>query len=187
MARASVAVFGSSEPGPGDPLYEIAREVGGALAQRDLEVVTGGYGGVMEGASRGAIDGGGRTHGVLCELFAARPPNGWLLSHETAPDLYVRTRGLIERADAFIVLEGKAGTLAEIAFLWALDRAGCLGARPVVLLGGSWRGLVDFLVRNRLLDAQQAAVTRFASSAVEAVEIVTRDLAGHRSDDRGQP
>ncbi len=187
MARAAVAVFGSSEPRPGEPLYETARAIGRELARRDLEVVTGGYGGVMEGASRGAIDAGGRTHGVLCELFADRPPNGWLLSHETAPDLYVRTRGLIERADGFVVLEGKAGTLAEVAFLWALDRAGCLGSRPVVLLGGSWRELVEFLVRNRLLDAQQAAVSRFASSAVEAVEIVARDLAGHRSDDRGQP
>jgi len=57
-AKAAVAVFGSSEPAAGDPLYEAARRVGSLLAGAGYDVVTGGYGGVMEGASRGAVEAG---------------------------------------------------------------------------------------------------------------------------------
>ncbi len=74
-----IAVFGSSEPLEGEPLYEQARRVGALLAAAGYRVVTGGYGGVMEGASRGAIERGGEAIGVVCgAVFPARSPNRYL-------------------------------------------------------------------------------------------------------------
>ena len=49
MRGKSVAVFGSSEPAQGEPLYEEARAVGSLLARAGFLVVNGGYWGVMEG------------------------------------------------------------------------------------------------------------------------------------------
>jgi predicted Rossmann-fold nucleotide-binding protein len=43
-----IAVFGSSEPLPGDPLYEQAYSLGRLLARDGNGIVTDGYGGVME-------------------------------------------------------------------------------------------------------------------------------------------
>ncbi len=66
-----VTVFGSSRPKEGDAGYAEARELGYALAAKGFVVCTGGYGGVMESASRGAKDAGGRSKGgtgTLVEL-----------------------------------------------------------------------------------------------------------------------
>lgn len=171
-----IAVFGSSEPLPGEPLYEQARELGRRLAEAGFAVITGGYGGVMEAASRGAREAGGHAVGVTCAVFSARRPNRWLSEERQARDLYDRTRELIGRARGFVVLEGKAGTLAELAFLWALERAGCLDGRPVVLLGESWERLVDELTRCDMLERQQIEATRFAPSPAGALQVLKNAL-----------
>jgi uncharacterized protein (TIGR00730 family) len=167
-----VAVFGSSEPVEGEPLYLLARNLGRVLAAQGHTVVTGGYGGIMEAASRGAREAGGRTVGVLCDTFSSRSPNRYVTEPVGSADLFERTRILIDRSDAFVVLRGKAGTLAELSFLWALHRAGCLERRPVVLLGDHWRPFLDHLDGNGLLDEEQFAVTRLAGGPEEVAEIL---------------
>jgi uncharacterized protein (TIGR00730 family) len=170
----SVAVFGSSEPVDGDPLYALARDVGRKLGEAGHEVVTGGYGGVMEAASRGAREAGAPTFGVLCDVFRARTGNAWLVETRATPDLYARTRELVERSGAFIVLPGKAGTLAELGFLWALHRAGCLRREPVILLGDGWDAYLRHIVEAGMLDESQREVTHLARSPEEALEFVDR-------------
>src|SRR5260370_15493725 len=72
-----ISVFGSSRPHEGDADYEQARALGRALGERGWKVCTGGYGGVMEGVSRGAKEAGGKTVGVTAEFFQARA-NRWV-------------------------------------------------------------------------------------------------------------
>ena len=174
MASQGIAVFGSSEPLPGDPAYLTAQHLGRLLAQRSWVVVTGGYGGVMEAASRGAREAGGRTLGVTCEIFAEREPNPYLTIRVPTADLFDRTRELIDRSIGYVVLPGKAGTLAELAWLWALDRAGCLEQRPVVLLGSGWESLLDLLEREGMLEPRQIGLTRLASTPEAAVQWMER-------------
>jgi len=173
-----VAVFGSSEPLPGQPLYETARRLGLLLGRAGHAVVTGGYGGVMEGASRGAHEAGAPTLGIACAIFSHRPTNPYLSRVVATADLHERTRELVDRAEAFVVLAGKAGTLAELAWLWALERAGCLGRRPVVLLGDDWKPLVALLEQRGMLEATQIRHTQFADTPERAVEIVEASEAG---------
>ena len=172
----TIAVFGSSEPRPGQTAYELARSVGSRLAAAGFAVLNGGYGGVMEASSRGAVEAGGRCAGVTCEIFGERGGNPYLSEEQRSPDLYDRTRQLIEGADGFLVLPGKAGTLAELSMLWALQRAGCLGTKPVVLLGESWGLFVAFLERESMLEPGQLEITRIAASPDEAVQQLTRLL-----------
>lgn len=172
----SIAVFGSSEPVEGDPLYDQARSVGRLLAGAGHPVVTGGYGGVMEGASRGAVEAGGRTVGVTCSIFREREPNPWVQSRIATADLHDRTRKLIEIADGFVVLFGKSGTLAELSFLWALHRAGCLDRSPVILLGDDWRHVLRHLVRAGILEASQFDVTRVVDTPEEALDTISLHL-----------
>ena len=181
MSPREISVFGSSEPLPGSPLYESAREVGRCLARAGLLVLTGGYGGVMEGASRGATEAGGRAIGVVCDIFPDRSANRYLSETVHSRDLHERTRLLVERAAGFIVLEGKAGTLAELALLWALHRAGCLDRRPVVLLGDRWRALVRHLDRSGQLEAAQLEITHHARNPEEAVIVLRQALPGEEA------
>jgi uncharacterized protein (TIGR00730 family) len=180
-ARSSVAVFGSSEPFEGEPLYEQARNLGALLALHGDVVVTGGYGGVMEAACRGASEAGGRALGVTCAIFPDRIPNHYLGENIETRDLHDRTRELIARSDAFVILPGKSGTLAELTFLWALHRAGCLERRPVVLLGEAWRHLLRHLVRAAILEGPELDVTRVVDTPEEAVEVVNLQLASGRA------
>jgi len=160
----SVAVFGSSEPVEGDRLYRAARKTGAALASAGYRVVTGGYGGVMEGASRGAREAGGRAFGVLCEIFPGRRGNRYLTGSIMTRDLLERTHELIRRSDAWVVLNGKAGTLSELTMVWALQRAGCLNPAPVILFGDGWAPVLDTLLTQGMLDPAQQTVTTIAAS-----------------------
>ena len=73
MARVgpAVTVFGSARTKPDDPVYELARTIGGRLAEAGYAVITGGGPGTMEAANRGCRE-GGRPVGRLQHRAAAR-------------------------------------------------------------------------------------------------------------------
>jgi uncharacterized protein (TIGR00725 family) len=116
--------------GPGEASaaeLESAEEVGAGLASLGAVVVTGGLGGVMEAACRGARSRRGRTLGILPgeDREAA---NGWV-EIAVATGLGELRNGLIVRAcDALVAVGGGHGTLSEVALALKLGR-------PVVGLG----------------------------------------------------
>jgi uncharacterized protein (TIGR00725 family) len=116
--------------GPGDASPEelhTAEEVGAGLAAAGAVVVTGGLGGVMEAACRGARSRRGRTLGILPgeDRDAA---NGWV-DIAIATGLGELRNGLVVRAaDAVVAVGGGHGTLSEIALALKLGR-------PVVGIG----------------------------------------------------
>jgi uncharacterized protein (TIGR00725 family) len=116
--------------GPGEASaaeLEAAEEVGAGLASLGAVVVTGGLGGVMEAACRGARSRRGRTLGILPgeDREAA---NGWV-EIAVATGLGELRNGLIVRAcDALVAVGGGHGTLSEVALALKLGR-------PVVGLG----------------------------------------------------
>jgi len=177
MGRRPIAVFGSSEAIEGEPLYEEARRVGRCLAAAGFGVITGGYGGVMEAASRGAVEIGGETLGVTSSAFRGRRPNPYLSEIVETPTLYDRTRTLIERAHGYVVLWGKSGTLAEAALVWALGRAGSFETRPMIMLGAAWARLVGQLTAEGMLEESELRATRIVKSPDEAVEALSAMLA----------
>lgn len=171
----AVAVFGSADPVEGTPLYELARHVGRLLAGAGFTVVTGGYGGVMEAASRGALEAGGRTLGITTRALAPlrAAPNPYLTQHLEEEGLLERTRELIDRSAGYIILPGKAGTLAELTLLWALHRARLLKDRPIVLLGGAWQAFLDAVRSLDIVDPDQLDITVVAGGAEEAVAFMS--------------
>jgi len=169
MEPTSVAVFGSSETIEGERLYDDARRLGRALGAAGYRVVTGGYGGVMEAASRGAAEVGGATLGVISTVFRARTPNRFLAQVLSTPSLHERTRALIELSQGYVVLWGKSGTLAEATLVWALTRAESLDARPVIVLGDAWARLVGLLTAEGMLEERDLRTTRCVRSPDEVI------------------
>jgi uncharacterized protein (TIGR00725 family) len=120
-----VAVVGPGEASPAE--LHTAEEVGAGLAAAGAVVVTGGLGGVMEAACRGARSRRGRTLGILPgdDRDAA---NGWV-EIAVATGLGELRNGLVVRAaDAVVAIGGGHGTLSEVALALKLGR-------PVVGLG----------------------------------------------------
>ena len=127
VARKIIGVIGAGNCDPETAAK--ARDVGRLLAREDCVVVTGGLGGVMEAAARGAQEAGGLVIGILP---GARPEEGnpWLDIRIATGMGDARNAILCNTAEAFIAIGGEYGTLSEIAF--ALKRE-----KPVVSLG-SW-------------------------------------------------
>jgi uncharacterized protein (TIGR00725 family) len=120
-----VAVVGPGEASPEE--LHTAEEIGARLADAAVVVVTGGLGGVMEAACRGARSRRGRTIGILPgdDRDAA---NGWV-EIAIATGLGELRNGLVVRAaDALVAVGGGHGTLSEVALALKLGR-------PVVGLG----------------------------------------------------
>jgi hypothetical protein len=105
-------VVGPSDGAPAE--LAAAEEVGRLLAERGALVVTGGKGGAMEAACRGAKAGGGTTLGIL--PGADRAAANEYVDVAVATGLGELRNGLVVRAaDAVIAVGGAYGTLSEIA------------------------------------------------------------------------
>jgi uncharacterized protein (TIGR00725 family) len=142
-----VAVIGAGE-GPPDLLAR-AEAVGRGLAEGGAVVVSGGLGGVMAAACRGARAAGGLTVGILPGEDRA-DANRWV-SVAVPTGLGELRNGLVVRAaDAVIAVGGAFGTLSEIAL--ALKRG-----TPVVGLG-TWELDAPIL---RAADPEEAVAMAF--------------------------
>ena len=169
-----VSVFGASGVRPGDPEYAAGVAVGKQLAEAGFAVVTGGYGGVMEAACRGAAESGGQTIGVTAPgVFPGRSgANPWVQHEIPAEDLLERIGIMMKMSAAFIAMPGSIGTLAELIVAWNLAFVAPLAGErfgPVVAVGDTWNALVPALEAQLETDAGLVTVAPDADAAVAAV------------------
>jgi uncharacterized protein (TIGR00725 family) len=118
-----VAVIGEGQPsGPeATRLLDWAEEVGRGLARGGAVVVTGGLGGVMRAAARGAVGAGGDTIGILP---GANPEEAnEFIRTPIATGLGVaRNLVVVTSADAVVAVGGRHGTLSEIGLALRMGR-----------------------------------------------------------------
>jgi uncharacterized protein (TIGR00725 family) len=111
-----------------DVLLDAAATIGAGLARAGVVVVTGGLGGVMAAASRGASDAGGLVVGILPGPDGDAA-NEWVdVAVPTAMD-EGRNILVVRAAHVVVAVGGSWGTLAEIALARRLGR-------PVISLHG---------------------------------------------------
>jgi len=171
-----VTVFGSSRPREGDADYEEARILGRALAKHGFAICTGGYAGVMEAASRGAKEAGGRTCGVTAEFFKNAKLNRWVDQEVRVNTWEERLFELIRRADAFVACKGGTGTLVELAVVWEMLNKTVMTAKPFAVLGDFWRPVLD---RVREVELGHPAPWGEANGRLVYVGATPGDVANH--------
>ena len=98
-----------------EPEAEAARGIGRALARHGFVVVTGGLGGVMEAACRGAREAGGTTVGLLPGVDRSAA-NAYVEVALPTGMGEMRNALVVRCADVVIAVAGEHGTLSEIAF-----------------------------------------------------------------------
>jgi uncharacterized protein (TIGR00730 family) len=151
VKRPAVAVFGSARIGEDHPAYVAARAVGRAFAEQGWAVITGGGGGAMEGANRGAQEAGGLSVGFNIELPHEQSPNPYLDISQTFRHFYVRKVCFVKPSEGFVILPGGFGTLDELFEALTLIQTGKVLDFPVVLFGTEyWAGLLEWL-RTQML------------------------------------
>jgi uncharacterized protein (TIGR00730 family) len=143
-----VTVFGSARFSEKHPYYELARQVGEELARMGFTVMTGGGPGVMEAASRGAKEAGGRTVGCNIVLPEEQKLNPYVDRSVTFKHFFVRKVMLVKYSYAFVVMPGGLGTMDELFEALTLIQTAKIENFPVVLMSTEYyRPLMGLLAK----------------------------------------
>jgi uncharacterized protein (TIGR00730 family) len=172
-----VTIFGGAKCSESDAEYSQARRVGELLADAGYTICTGGYLGVMEGASRGAHERGGRVLGITMNQFKAEP-NRFLTDKVATAHFYERLQLLITRSVGFIAIRGGMGTVTELSLVWNKIQTGVIGPRPLVLLGDCWPPIVREWQKHLAVSDDDVAALDFARTPEEAVAIINEKSQG---------
>jgi len=122
--RPVIAVVGDAKLSETSPAYILTHNIGQALVEAGYRVLTGGLGGVMEAALRGArssrLYAPGDTIGVLPGFD---PDDANQFADVIIPTGLDHARNsIVASADALVAVGGGAGTLSEICFAWMHNR-----------------------------------------------------------------
>jgi hypothetical protein len=191
----TIVFFGSSrlrQQGPMARYYAEARELARLCtewskslppgAQRFI-VCSGGAGGIMEAANRGASDAGGRTIGLNIGLPHEQRPNRYVTRELCFEFHYFFMRKLwfAHLARAVIAFPGGFGTLDELMEILMLSQTHKLDRRIVILLYGSsyWREIIDFdaLLRHGMISPEDLGLFQFVDDPAAALRILQQELA----------
>lgn len=166
-----VTIFGGSKCREDSAEYQQAKDVGALLAEAGFTICTGGYLGVMEAASRGARDKGGRVFGIVMNQFKSEP-NRYLTDKVASDHFYDRLQNLITRSAGFIAIRGGMGTVTELSLVWNKLQTGVIDQRPLVLLGDCWKAVIEVWKQHLVVSEEDVRLLHFADTAEEAVEII---------------
>ncbi|MBS0624958.1 MAG: TIGR00730 family Rossman fold protein [Verrucomicrobia bacterium] len=151
----SVAIFGSTNASPKDPLYyELAEKISEKIVKKGFGIITGGGPGIMQCANKGAQKGGGKSCGLCINLPNESKPNPYIDEQFELNFRYffVRKVMFVRYAQAFVVLPGGFGTLDELFEALTLIQTGKIKYFPVYLVGKDyWKGMLDWLKSTVLL------------------------------------
>ena len=167
MRRPIVAVIGNAEASPLQ--LALAEEIGRRLVDAGMRVLTGGLGGVMEAASRGARQAARYQEGDVVGIVPGADP----ATANPHVDIVIasgmglaRNALVVQAAQAVVAIGGGAGTLSEIALGWQCDK-------PIIAL--DIEGFSGELA-GRALDGRRRPAVLSALDAEQAVAAVVREL-----------
>src|SRR5512137_3122919 len=130
-----VTVFGSARFPESHRYYQLAREVGSLLAKAGFAVMTGGGGGIMEAANRGAHEAGGISLGCNIQLPREQVPNKYLDKFILFQHFFARKVMLVKYSSAFVVMPGGFGTMDEAFEIATLMQTSKIEHFPLIAVG----------------------------------------------------
>jgi uncharacterized protein (TIGR00730 family) len=181
-----VTVFGSSRMHAGDELYSEVRRLAQELASMGCDIITGGGPGLMQAANEGEKVGDvqNRTYSIglnvdLPHEQGANPFVEKLYHHGT---FFSRLHHFVQLSSAFVVMRGGIGTSLEALMVWQLCQVGHLQRRPLIMVGGMWRELVEWGRQHWIGDGASLAnpedldIPVCVDTVDQAVSVIRRNL-----------
>ena len=151
----AVTIFGSARTEPDSPGYQKAMEIAGLFAKNGFTVITGGGGGMMEAANRGAREQGGRSVGLNIRLPFEQQPNAYADMKLEFDYFFIRKVMFVKYAVAYVVMPGGFGTLDELFEAITLIQTHRIRPFPVILVGSEyWGGLRKWIEKSLLAEGR---------------------------------
>ncbi|MBQ9753855.1 MAG: TIGR00730 family Rossman fold protein [Lentisphaeria bacterium] len=169
-----VSVFGSARTPKDSKYYNEAVEVGKQLVNAGYGVITGGGPGIMEAASKGAFEAGGRSVGLNIELPMEQYPNPYQNESLSFRYFFVRKVCFLKYSSAVVVFPGGFGTLDEFSEVLTMVQTGKINMIPIIFVGSEfWSGLVSWfkqqLVDDGMISPGDMDLFKVVDTAEEAV------------------
>ncbi|MBR2855501.1 TIGR00730 family Rossman fold protein [Candidatus Saccharibacteria bacterium] len=173
-----VTIFGSARL-PQDSKYcKMAFSLGRMLAENGHAVITGGGPGIMEAASHGAYEIGGRTIGLNITLMHEQHPNPYLTDCVTFEYFFARKVSLAMSAKVFVFMPGGFGTMDELSEILCLMQEKKMPTMPVFLVGEDyWKGfdrMIGKMIALRLISAKDTGIFKITDHLSEIVDAANR-------------
>jgi hypothetical protein len=147
----AVTIFGSARTEPDDPVYKKAEKIAALFAKNNFAVITGGGGGVMEAANKGAAEAGGTSVGLNIVLPFEQEPNKYSNINLDFNYFFIRKVMFVKYAFAYIIMPGGFGTLDELFESVTLVQTQRIKPFPIILVDSDyWSGLKEWIT-SRLL------------------------------------
>lgn len=175
----AITIFGSARCQKGNDLYDKTYALAKILARNGFNIITGGGGGVMEAANKGAKDGGAKSIGINIELPFEQKPNPFANVRLSYRYFFVRKVMFLKYAMAYIVMPGGFGTLDEFFEAVTLIQTKKMRPFPVILYDSSyWKGLIEWMKEQMLnqgrISKEDLDIFKICDDPQEIVEYVKR-------------
>jgi len=176
---AAVSIFGSARITPENPVYKKTERIAELFAKSNFAVITGGGGGVMEAANKGAAKAGGRSVGLNIILPMEQKPNSYSNLKLEFKYFFVRKVMFIKYASAYIIMPGGLGTLDELFEAATLVQTKRIKPFPIILVGSDyWHGLKAWiqsqLLKNETISKDDFEILQVMDDPEEIVHTVKR-------------
>jgi len=149
----AVSIFGSARCETDSRYYALAEETASHVVKAGFAVITGGGGGIMEAANKGATEAGGTSIGLNIELPLEQVPNKYQTISMHFKYFFCRKVMFLKYAHGFIVLPGGFGTMDEFFESMVLIQTLKQAYFPVVLMCSEyWGGLIDWMNEKMLAE-----------------------------------
>lgn len=184
----AVSIFGSARTRPDEPYYQLAVDTAREIGKAGFSVITGGGGGIMEAANKGAQEAGVKSVGLNIDLPQEQKPNKFQDVSLHFRYFFCRKVMFLKYAHGFVVMPGGFGTMDEFFESLVLIQTLKQAHFPIICMGSEfWGGLIDWvkdvmLKKNDYISAEDMDVFSICDDPKEAAKIIKNF---HKKNGRG--
>lgn len=185
--KLAATVFGSARSLPDDRWYQESQKLGYLLAKDGFAIITGGGGGIMGAANKGAYEGGGESVGLNIKLPHEQRLNSYVTDSETFHFFFTRKVMLSFASEVYIYFPGGFGTLDEFFEILTLVQTKKIARVPIILVGRDyWTPLIEWFQttlaeKYRAIGPNDTSLVHVVDSAEEA-HVLIQSLDGTSTD-----
>ncbi|MDD2479134.1 MAG: TIGR00730 family Rossman fold protein [Victivallaceae bacterium] len=174
-----ISLFGSARTKPTSAIYLEAEKAGKMLVEGGYGVLTGGGGGIMEAANKGAYEAGGISVGLNIDLPSEQKPNSFQTKSLFFRYFFVRKVCFLKYSLGIMIFPGGFGTLDELSEALTMIQTDKVNDIPIVIVGREyWKGFLDFchdtLLAEGMINKDDLELYEVVDTAEEALEIIRR-------------
>lgn len=173
----AVSIFGSARIPPDNPHYGKAEHLAALFAKNGYSIITGGGGGIMEAANKGAAKENVESVGLNITLPFEQKPNPYATTQIEFKYFFVRKVMFLKYAQAYIIMPGGFGTLDEFFETLTLIQTHRIRKMPIILMVKDyWEGLIawikDRLLKEKMISEKDLDLFHLLDDPDEIVRVV---------------